>query len=297
MQKTETYLYFNSVPEEWSRKVRDTNYSVMENRNETLFSAIADLLEPQAGQSIVDLGCGTGELVIDAIGRGYSALGVDFSEKMIEKCKSMNESVGARFLCGDITSEIFWDRLEERYNVFSGFGLIEYLSNTEFTALLQRLASRTEKMGGMVVIGSRNRLFNIISANEFTEAEVSLGTIESLIQESIVFSKAHSFESLVIELEKLGGREINLQSHKNTGINVSTRYQYTPAYLVRRLRNFGFNRFRLYPVNCHGILPISIGGDDFGNIRRGFSRLFQKEFLRAWKLIPQSSSFAIAATR
>lgn len=41
------------------------------------------LLQPQAGDSVVDVGCGTGKVVAELVARGTMASGIDVSERMI----------------------------------------------------------------------------------------------------------------------------------------------------------------------------------------------------------------------
>jgi SAM-dependent methyltransferase len=62
--------------------------------------ALLDLLEPQSGESVLDLGCGPGVLAppIAAAGTRYS--GVDASEKLIRYAREHHDDAG-RFLVGD----------------------------------------------------------------------------------------------------------------------------------------------------------------------------------------------------
>jgi trans-aconitate methyltransferase len=48
---------------------------------------LVDLLAPRAGERILDLGCGTGALTAEIVGRGAQVLGVDQSEEMISQAR------------------------------------------------------------------------------------------------------------------------------------------------------------------------------------------------------------------
>ena len=48
---------------------------------------LVDLLAPNAGERILDLGCGTGVLTAEIAGRGADVLGVDRSEEMISQAR------------------------------------------------------------------------------------------------------------------------------------------------------------------------------------------------------------------
>src|SRR5690348_2649956 len=48
---------------------------------------LVELLAPQAGERILDLGCGTGALTAEIAERGVEVLGVDQSEEMISQAR------------------------------------------------------------------------------------------------------------------------------------------------------------------------------------------------------------------
>jgi hypothetical protein len=269
----------------------------MDNRHACLFQAINDFYGESGTPGLVDLGCGTGELVAEAHRRSMMAIGVDFSEKMIEECVSSTMELKDSYYVADILTDNFWKDLNESYKIFTGFGLIEYMSETQMDELFSRVSARIGSSGGLAVIGSRNRLFNYLSVNEFTKAEASIGCLGSLLDEIMIFSGVESFDELVRRLNTIQSPGRNLSSHKNTGIEVSTRYQYTPGTLLKKLGAFGFTKFMLYPVHMHAVLPIICKGDEFVEIRRSLAKDFQKSFIKSWKLIPQCSSFVIAASR
>src|SRR6266705_3951278 len=48
---------------------------------------LVELLAPQSGEGILDLGCGTGALTAEIAERGVEVLGVDRSEEMISQAR------------------------------------------------------------------------------------------------------------------------------------------------------------------------------------------------------------------
>jgi len=48
---------------------------------------VVELLNPQKGESILDLGCGTGDLAYEISNYGASVVGLDYSKEMIEKAR------------------------------------------------------------------------------------------------------------------------------------------------------------------------------------------------------------------
>lgn len=50
-----------------------------------LGAAVLDLLDPQPGERVLDLGCGSGELTAQIAGRGVRVVGVDSSAEMLDR--------------------------------------------------------------------------------------------------------------------------------------------------------------------------------------------------------------------
>ena len=176
-------------------------------------------------------------------------------------------------------------------------GLIEYMSLSEIDSLLDQIQSLLAPDGSLV-LGSRNRLFNIVSLNDFSIREVELGTIESLIRESASIRAARSQKDLVETLLSLETPTAKIEEHPNTGgIGVATRWQFTPAELTRTLTNRGFAVESVHAVNFH-VVPVGcelLPGAT--NAVNSFSRAAYEEWDHDYRLIPYSSSFVIVARR
>lgn len=138
------------------------------------------------------------------------------------------------------------------FDVASGMGLIEYMSLSEIDSLLNQV-HRLLASDGSPILGSRNRLFNIVSLNEFSIREVELGAIESLIRESACVRAARSRNYLVETLSSLETPAAKIEEHPNTGIEVANRWQFTPAELTRTLTNRGFAAESVHAVNFHAV--------------------------------------------
>jgi len=54
---------------------------------------LVELLAPEAGERILDLGCGTGALTAEIAGRGAEVLGVDQSEEMISQARTKHPAL------------------------------------------------------------------------------------------------------------------------------------------------------------------------------------------------------------
>ena len=83
--------------------------------------------------------------------------------------------------------------------------------------------------------------------------------------------------------------------HPVTGIPVETRYQFTPADLICRLRRCGLTARTLYPVHYHGFPP-AIKAEHV-ETHREIAMVAAQIGLRDHRLVPFSSSFVLEARR
>jgi 2-polyprenyl-3-methyl-5-hydroxy-6-metoxy-1,4-benzoquinol methylase len=291
-QQEQTQDYFGSHAEEWNNKAAYKGYSVIENRH----NAVLEIMRAfPGGASLLDVGCGTGQLVIEASKLGWNAHGIDFAEEMIEICLKNRQiaSTNARFTC----SSIFETNLEQDfYDVISAQGFIEYISLEQLTKFLS-IAHSSLKINGAIALGSRNRLFNLHSLNSFTNLELSLGTLEKLIKEAIVLQDSQEQDEAIGNLKTLAYEYEQPESHPSTGIKVKTRYQFSPSDLVSKLTKNGYDVKKIFPVHFHP-LPIGMLDDALGNVvHNQLAKLASSSWIGNHKLIPYSSSFVIEARK
>ncbi|WP_027085550.1 class I SAM-dependent methyltransferase [Cohnella panacarvi] len=64
--------------------------------------SLLEWLRPQAGESMIDFGCGTGDLAARIAESGAEVLGVDISPEMVERARVKYPNIG--FECGDGTT-------------------------------------------------------------------------------------------------------------------------------------------------------------------------------------------------
>jgi 2-polyprenyl-3-methyl-5-hydroxy-6-metoxy-1,4-benzoquinol methylase len=291
-QQEQTLQYFSEAAANWQAKSANSgsDYNVIEGRNRTVLATLDEL----AGvRRFLDVGCGTGQLVIAAAGRGIAAEGVDFAEDMIAWCEenARRAAVAAKFTKASFFETTFADGA---YDAISAQGFIEYLSPDEMMEFFRR-SQRMLRQGGALIVGSRNRLFNLHSLNEFTRMEASLGVLESLISESIALHGSSSQAAAFEALRKCERVDAQPTSHPHTGIEVSVRYQYAPADLTYRLRNCGYSPRTIYPVHFHG-LPIEVIGERL-ELHREIAQLAADFGFRDQRLVPFSSSFVLDARK
>ncbi|HEY9080157.1 class I SAM-dependent methyltransferase [Magnetovibrio sp.] len=288
-QQRQTQEYFRNAAAEWQNKSvqAEKGRGVIADRKQAVLTTIEQMDSPK---SLLDVGCGSGQLVIASAGLGLESIGIDFAEEMIQQCETNAREAGieAKFIC-----KSFFDMPveENRYDIISAQGFIEYISLEELHEFFVR-AHTMLKPGGALLVGSRNRLLNALSLNAFTEFEMEMGTINQLLAEAIVFNGMENQEALFDTLKS--HERIDPQpdkKHPTTFVTVDFRYQFTPADLICRTRKLGFTPHTIHAVNFHPMSP---------SLRGTFPRLHDEvaTFMSQYahldpRLVPSSSTFVL----
>ena len=292
-QQKQTKKFFESNSSNWARKARSkSRYSVnvIKQRNQYVEDISSTFLNKNA--KTLDVGCGTGDLVIRLLKKKYDAYGIDFASSMIKKARFESKKQGFspdRF----ILNSIFELSLDTKFNLISANGFLEYISEKEFDAFIKK-SNQLLTNDGLLVLGSRNRLFNVFSYNNFTDEEIKKGSIIQLIKECTLFNSIKSFKEL-LKKNFIPTISSNLQTHAYTGIKVKSRYQYTPCQIIQKLRQNGFQPIDVIPINIH-ILTTS-ARSIIPEIHDYTSNYLQKRRELYLNVIPQSSSFMITAKK
>lgn len=170
--KKDSIKFWDEHAKVWQKKAYDKkgeylNFPVSQQRQDITIKKIEELAVNR-NVSIVDFGCADGELVRALLKKGFiNVKGIDNSEKMIETAKKMlkEEMMGIDpdkiFFVGDADN---FDKTE-KFDFITAMGLIEYLLDIDqFFKNVKEIL----KPQGIALIESRNKFFNLSSANEFT---------------------------------------------------------------------------------------------------------------------------------
>jgi 2-polyprenyl-3-methyl-5-hydroxy-6-metoxy-1,4-benzoquinol methylase len=291
-QQEEALLYFSEHALEWKNRASSADeqkVNIIQQRNGCVLRVIE---QRGTTRSVLDVGCGTGDLVCDIARMGIDATGVDFSWEMVDIARARGDQEKldrANFHCSSIFD---FDVTQRRYDVVSAMGFIEYISLEELDRFLD-LSYEALNSGGSLVLGSRNRLFNLFSLNSFTVEEINTGTAILLLTEATALASGISLAALgeleAAPLQKPSGEQ------PRTGINVSLRYQFTPMQLIRMLTARGFVIKQLYPIHIHGVPPVVKAL--YPAIHTRISNLLQNYAAEHTSLVPYSSSFVLHAEK
>jgi SAM-dependent methyltransferase len=223
---------------------------------------------------------------------GVTGTGVDFAEEMISLCMEKQLRTNTKE-ASFVHASIFDYQCEDRtFDIISAQGLIEYISFEELNTLLAK-CSRMISPGGWLVFGSRNRLFNLFSLNDYTRMELDLGTVDSLMTEALALATAGSMEEGLQSAAQLSDDLPVADSHPETKIGVSTRHQYTPGQLTRICGAHGFRAKTMFAVHYHAFVPAFAKAQP--ELHGGIANTLCQDESEDPRLVPQSSTFVIAA--
>ena len=252
-QQAQAKAYFDAFAEDWQNKSegKTDGYNVIAARNH----AVMQVVNRKQARAFLDVGCGSGQLAIQVAKKGFLSIGMDFAPEMIRQAKHNEAMAGLKLRW--LTQSFFEknDLIPHTFDVVSALGFIEYISSEQLDQFFRDSVQLLERwrVGGSIVVGSRNRLFNLVTENEYTEAEQKLGTIDALKQESAIIESASTQEEVLTKLAALHAKLPHPNQHARTGIGVDTRYQYSTAELIERARQFKLKPVTIFPCNYHAM--------------------------------------------
>ena len=116
---------------------------------------IMDMVQTEKGRAL-DIGCGSGRLLVDLHQRGFQVLGVDYSSSMIQGSKNYfknQESLrNPGFAVNDIENLAFKDKT---FDLVVAAGVVEYLPDDKKSI---SEIFRVLRPGGTIIISVRNKL-------------------------------------------------------------------------------------------------------------------------------------------
>jgi 2-polyprenyl-3-methyl-5-hydroxy-6-metoxy-1,4-benzoquinol methylase len=291
-QQAEALAYFRSAAEQWRDKAagRDgREVNVIAQRNGYVLH-VADAMDGVG--RFLDVGCGSGELVIAMASRHVPSVGIDFASEMINLARNAARSKGLVDAQFEVSSIDDYAPPHASFGLIAALGLIEYLARAEVERLLKRCRSWLRE-DGRLVVGSRNRLFNAFSLNSYTRAEQAIGALSRLVEEATAISETATMAECLAVLRAQPVVEVEMSEHPDTGIAVGVRHQYTPAQLVQILARHDFDAVAVSPAHYHGMTPRlkSI----LPEIHKAIAEGLQPSIIEAHVAVPFASTFLVSA--
>jgi trans-aconitate methyltransferase len=145
----------------WNANLYDNKHSFVFKYGEDLVK----LLNPQPGERILDLGCGTGYLTNLIAESGVEVIGIDNSEHMIEKAKASYLNLDFRVMSADNFS------FDKNLDAIFSNAVLHWVLNYEQAI---KCMYNNLKQGGRIVIefGGKNNVARVVNALKATLEEL-----------------------------------------------------------------------------------------------------------------------------
>lgn len=285
-QQKQTKKFFEKEALSWSKRA-DFKKNKIPNTIIQRNSFVLEVIKKYKLKKHLDIGCGSGDLCFYSSKHVTKSVGLDFSSKMIKIAKNKFKRKNLKFF----QQSIFDFRTEDKFDVISAVGFLEYLSFSEINKVVSYCSSLLTK-DGVLILGSRNRLYNLFSLNKFTEYEIKLKTYKNFIKEAVDLNKHKLGKFLANNKNKM--EETPFNQPTTTGIKVNVRNQFSPGQINSLLIRHNFKIFEIDPINYHPVSPSIYNKKNLDH--RKISNYIMKDDNRL-ALIPFSSSFIVAAKK
>jgi len=194
MKKDRVKNYYEKEAEDYQQEFyqSDSSYPTLRIRHNYILEMVRDMDLPSPC-SILDVGCGTGELVIDLMSPNREIYGIDISSNMIKIAReksSTSEIKNCKLTLdtGDIEHLQFDDR---SFDLVICSGVIEYIKDDE--AVLDEL-KRVTKPGGFMIINVTNK---------FSVRKWTAPLVESLKSSRLLYSSMNFVKESILRKGKL----------------------------------------------------------------------------------------------
>lgn len=285
-QQNQTKKFFEQDASNWNKKSLFDSSKLLNTITERNLYVISQIKKYKL-KSLLDVGCGTGDLSYEASKIVQYSLGLDFAKSMIRIANKKFSRNNLEF----IEQSFFNFNSQRKFDCISANGFIEYISLKD----IERFIDISRKMlnhKGYLVFGTRNRLFNLFSLNKFSLSEIKKRTFKKFYEESVHLSSSN-FKDF-IKQKKTKFEEVPFKQ-PNTGVNVDKRHQFSPLQLIDILNKKKFKVVDIHPINYHPVPPTVYRTDQ--NYRKFSNYIFKTNSNNKLPYIPFSSSFMISAKK
>lgn len=307
-KKKETKDYFNNNTEFWSSLFKDSIYGTTTQRVRIVTNKLRNQIDQSNSDKLeqnfrhLDFGCGTGELASISANMGNNVVAIDIAPAMVDATLSSIKQEfinNTKVFQGDVSD---LDKIEDSsIDALSALGLIEYLTVDELETFLHHV-QRILSKNGRAYIGSRNRLFNIFTKNEFTDIEKTIGEYDKLFEEYLAISIWITENTLIQSLNDKTKIEPFLNWKypdilpKTSAVSVSQRIQYSLCDMSSRLMNRGLKLSDINAVRFHPTKPSLLQKTSDVDLIDRINMIIDDHGSTKWA-IPYSSSYILEISR
>ena len=284
-QQNQTKKFFEADAKNWSIKSDFKKNNILNSIQERNFYVLNQLRKYKLN-SLLDVGCGTGDLCYRAAKITELTLGIDFAENMIKIAKQKFKKKNLKFLA----ENFFKIKTNKKFECISANGFIEYLSILDIKKFLDKSKVFLKKIG-LIIFGSRNKLFNLYSLNKFSEEELKQRTFRKFYEESILLNSCNFKKFIKIKKNTF---EVKNFKQPKTGIEVDIRHQFSPLQIIDLLKKKGLKIIDLHPINYHPVPPSKLSSENHKLFSNSIYLSNEKNKL---PYLPFSSSFMVTARK
>ena len=285
-QQDQTKTFFEKDATNWKKKSIFSKNKLLNTITERNLYVISQIKKYKL-RSLIDVGCGTGDLSYEASKFTKYSLGLDFAKSMIKLANKKFKNKNLEFIEGSL----FNFETLSKFDCVSANGFIEYISLKDIENFID-ISKNLLTKNGYLVFGTRNRLFNLFSLNKFSVSELKKRTYRNFFEESVHLT--HLNFKKFIKLKKTKFEEVPFKQ-PNTGVNVDKRHQFSPLQLIDILNKKKFKIVDIHPINYHPVPPTVYRTND--NFRLFSNYIFKLNSDNKLPYIPFSSSFMISAKK
>lgn len=125
-----------------------------------------DYLKNYQPKRVLDVGCGTGDPMVEMLRKGFNVIGFDSAEDMVAQAKSVVQAAGYDSnIISQHCMENMADKYSDTFDCITAMGSLYYSQN--FDMAMQQVSKLLEK-DGCLIASFRNELFSMYSHNEYT---------------------------------------------------------------------------------------------------------------------------------
>ena len=179
-QQKQTKLFFEKDARNW--QIKSDKNKLLNTIQERNFYVINQIKKLKIN-SLIDIGCGAGDLSYDASKIIKKSVGIDFSKNMIKLAQKKFKRKNLEFY----NKNFFEINTNESFDCLSANGFIEYISLKDIDKFL-KISKKIVKRNKFIIFGTRNRLFNLFSLNKFSENELKKTSFKKFYEESIALN-------------------------------------------------------------------------------------------------------------
>lgn len=213
-----------------------------------------EILKRRRPSTVLDVGCGGGWTVLDALDLGIDAFGIEPVEKLVQFGQDMlrrNNYDAERLAIGEIAG---LSKIEgESLDALSFLSVLPHVDEADWDAVHQT-ASRVLKQGGVFVAAYRNTLFDLFTFNRLTLEFVESSLWEPM-RANLAFSEElkNSLRTLVTNPDK---PSLHFTGSQDATFGTLRRVKSNPLDITNLLARHGLELNNIHFYHFHCVPPL-----------------------------------------